>query len=276
METFFILQMAFLYVLAVGAAFGVTLVITKSCRWFRRRHYDVPVRDVSKGHRWSMTDLFSQPTYCNVSEEHIIAGAFCDSCGICVDDCNMKTADKKIPCKVLSDNAEMHEHHWVKGNLAMCSTCTNCEDVCGLEPRLCDYKCCWCWRTVHERCMDEVSKVCDLGPYKDFIVPPNSVRLKLVGFKGRRHLVVQSVKEPAVSNWNPLIVIANRKSGNGDGEMILQAFRGLLNPAQVIWDYVVCLRTSFRIQKTGIFRENNFKYQNDRHYYFGGGHIPRK
>jgi len=78
-----------------------------------------------------------------------------------------------------------------------------------------------------------MTKLCDLGPYKEFIVPPNCVRLKQVGIKGRRHLVVESVREPDTTNWKPLIVIANRKSGNGDGELILQTFRTLLNPAQV-------------------------------------------
>lgn len=225
--------MAFIYILAVGAAFGITIMITKSCRWFRKRHYDVPVRDIRKGHRWCMTDLFPHPTYCNISEEHILDGAFCDSCGICVEGRNMKTANKKLPCKALSNNSEIQEHHWIKGNLPLCSECEVCGEACGSEPRLSDFKCCWCWQTVHEGCVSATNKVCSLGTYKEFIVPPNCVRLKQVGFKGRRHLVVESVKEPAIVNWRPLIVIANRKSGNSDGEAILQAFRRLLNPAQV-------------------------------------------
>jgi diacylglycerol kinase (ATP) len=72
-----------------------------------------------------------------------------------------------------------------------------------------------------------------MGKYRQFIVPPNCVRLKLVGIKGRRHFIVESVKEPSIPHWKPLIVMTNRKSGNGDGEMILQAFRRILNPAQV-------------------------------------------
>ncbi len=225
--------MAYLYILAVFSAFLVTVLITKGCRWWRRRHYDVPARDVSKGHKWCMTDLFSHPTYCNISERHIIAGAYCDSCGICVEDENMKVADRKLKCKVLSDSSEMPRHHWIKGNLPLYSECDVCGDECGNLPSLSDLRCCWCHRTVHTQCVETMGKVCDLGVYKDFIVPPNAVRLKQVGFKGRRHWVVESVKEPNVPNWKPLIVIANRKSGNGDGEMILQAFRGLLNPAQV-------------------------------------------
>ena len=36
-----------------------------------------------------------------------------------------------------------------------------------------------------------------------------------------------------VRQWQPLIVIANRKSGNNDGAAILASFRSHLNPAQV-------------------------------------------
>lgn len=36
------------------------------------------------------------------------------------------------------------------------------------------------------------------------------------------------------SSFTPLIVIGNTKSGNNDGEIFLNAFRGQLNPAQVI------------------------------------------
>ena len=36
-----------------------------------------------------------------------------------------------------------------------------------------------------------------------------------------------------VRQWQPLIVIGNRKSGNNDGAAILASFRSHLNPAQV-------------------------------------------
>ena len=55
-----------------------------------------------------------------------------------------------------------------------------------------------------------------------------------MGWKGRRHLVLQEVTRPALDGWSPLIVVANRKSGNGEGDVVLQSFRRLLNPAQVL------------------------------------------
>lgn len=180
-------------------------------------------------------DIFTQPTYCNVSSNHIIHGAMCEFCGICVEDCNMKIANKRIRCKELSSRSVGRKHHWVKGNLPLCSTCNVCEDHCGNLPSLCDYRCLWCMRTVHEKCLKEVPDPCDLGRHKTVIVPPECVVLKRVGIKGRRHYIVDSVQAPPeIEGWHPLVVIANRKSGNGDGEHILRDCRKLLNPAQVI------------------------------------------
>ena len=105
---------------------------------------------------------------------------------------------------------------------------------CGVKPSLCDVRCTWCDRTVHDKCKDSESEECDLGKYKNLILPPNSLRLKLVGWKGRRHWSVAEIVDPPVNvDWSPLIVLANRESGNQEGEVILRAFRSLLNPAQV-------------------------------------------
>lgn len=225
--------MAFFYLAVLCVAFAFTVLVTKICRRLRQRHYEVPARDIRKGHRWCMTDVFSQPTYCSISENHIIHGAFCDSCGVCVEDANVKEADRILRCKELSTNHRFHRHHWVRGNLPLCSRCDICGQDCGTLPQLSDLRCVWCQRRLHEACLKAASEVCDLGPLRDCIVPPNCVRLKLVGIKGRRHLAVDSVRAPALAGWKPLVVIANRKSGNGDGEQILRSFRALLNPAQV-------------------------------------------
>lgn len=227
------MKMVFFHAGVIGMAFVIAYLLVKLWRKLRMKNYRIPARDVSKGHRWCMTDLFTQPTYCNISENHIISGAFCDSCGICVDASLIKEANKKLPCKELSNKCEFQKHHWVRGNLPLCSVCCDCNEACGQLPKLSDYRCLWCARTIHEQCYPPEDKICDLGPHRTCIVPPNCVTLKLVGMKGRRKYVVDSVRHPSITDWSPIIVIANRKSGNGDGDHILQAFRRVLNPAQV-------------------------------------------
>lgn len=176
----------------------------------------------------------------------------------------MKSADQKLPCKPLTWLGPATKHHWVKGevdvvqsvgqmgilkddrclffitadffagNLPLGSLCHVCNQECGADDGLSDFRCCWCHWTIHGDCRSEQDDICNLGHYRDCIVPPNCVKLKLVGWKGRRRFVVGEVKPPQSDTWNPVIVVANRKSGNNDGERILQAFRGILNPVQVI------------------------------------------
>lgn len=119
------------------------------------------------------------------------------------------------------------------GNTSPNSPCTVCEQQCGVDAALTDFRCCWCQRTVHAGCRGELGEVCDLGPHRACLVPPYCVRLDMLGWKGRRHLVVRRVVPPSYRPWSPLIVVANRRSGNNDGEHVLSAFRGILNPAQV-------------------------------------------
>ncbi|KAL3876679.1 hypothetical protein ACJMK2_034483 [Sinanodonta woodiana] len=204
-------------------------------RKYRKMHYEVPARDISKGHRWIMVDLFPESTFCNISHVRIKDGAKCDSCGICVDDKNMKTADKSIACKPLSLKGEVTPHLWMCGNYPLHSKCSICKENCGVLPDISDFRCCYCKRTVHEKCIPLLSKSCDFDSLAKFIVPPHCVELRRIGLLRRRQrLIVAKARHPGIENWRPLIVVANRKSGNNDGEEILCQFRELLNPAQVI------------------------------------------
>ncbi|KAH8009579.1 hypothetical protein HPB51_018272 [Rhipicephalus microplus] len=196
--------------------------------------YEIPAWDITKGHRWSVTDILSRTGYCSVCENLIVDGLFCDCCGICVDHGCCGVADRNFACKTLSSSGDSISHHWVKGNTSPNSRCAVCGQLCGLEAALSDFRCCWCQRTVHTGCTGKLAEVCDLGRHRACVVPPYCVRLRMVGWKGRRHLVVRSVNPPSYSPWSPLIVVANRRSGNNDGEHVLSAFRGILNPAQVV------------------------------------------
>ncbi|KAG8184445.1 hypothetical protein JTE90_026363 [Oedothorax gibbosus] len=202
-------------------------------RVFRRVHqrYELPARDISKGHRWCPIDGFPTRAHCSMCHTLIVEGYFCDSCGVCADRPCYKKADKGLKCKALSTSDAVLQHHWVKGNLPTILPCQVCSERVSDES---DLRCCWCQRIAHSGCVRRLHTVCDFGHLSAFVVPPQCVTLKKVGIKGRRHLVVDRVRPPSCEGWTPLIVIGNQKSGNNEGEAALRAFRGCLNPAQVI------------------------------------------
>lgn len=96
-------------------------------------------------HCWRDTDLFSHPTYCCVCAQHILQGAFCDCCGLRVDEGCLKKADKRFQCKeiMLKNDGRATDampHHWIRGNVPLCSYCVVCKQQCGSQPKLCDYR----------------------------------------------------------------------------------------------------------------------------------------
>lgn len=216
----------------VGGIFICIFILMQLYKRYRRMHFDVMVWDVTKGHRWIMMDVFTEPAFCNIGNFPIKHGARCSSCGICVDDSHMKDANKKLPCKSLSIKGSGTPHQWVKGNLPGTSLCCICGGQCGILPRICDRRCVWCKRTIHDDCSSN-GEFCDFGKFREIIVPPHCVELKRVGIRGRRYLIVGKAISPNFENWKPVIVLGNRKSGNNEGDVVLCAFRDILNPAQV-------------------------------------------
>ena len=217
----------------------ITIIITKLCKRRRRnKSQDLRVRDPRKGHRWLASDFIIKPTYCNVCKSSLVRGVFCDTCSISVHDGCEAEANKLFACKVmsLSERPSMR-HHWVEGNLPLCSTCVMCGAQCGVEPRLCDYRCIWCQLTVHEgQCYATMDTECTFGARRHLILPPSCVTLKTVGWRGRRSVVINTVRKPpaASQRWTPLLVIANPKSGGNEGTKLMSLFKGLLNPAQIV------------------------------------------
>ncbi|XP_066258337.1 diacylglycerol kinase epsilon [Euwallacea similis] len=196
----------------------------------------VGVRDSSKNHSWIPIKVTAKAWYCSVCESFLIhgIGLYCDCCGVCADSECVKKANQKLPCKSITSNSEVHFHHWVKGNLPLGATCSVCNEDCSVEPGLIDFQCCWCQRSVHTDCLKKVDEVCDFGPFRSMIVPPYCVQVARRKGALNKHLLLRNVKDPGWDKWSPLVVIANKKSGNSDGALILSGFRKYLNPAQVI------------------------------------------
>ena len=196
------------------------------------------VGDPQKGHQWHFTEFLDKPTYCNCCESTLVRGYYCETCIVCVHIGCVENASKRFACKVIVlSKMNPTKHHWVRGNLPLCSVCSVCGFHCGSEPKLCDLRCVWCQETIHDSCLRH-SKMsdCDFGKYKTLILPPQCISVNLVKWTShkKRH-VVREVNPPNIKNWSPLLVFANRKSGDNEGERLLRAFRGVLNPVQVRW-----------------------------------------
>nr|XP_030867454.2 diacylglycerol kinase epsilon isoform X1 [Gorilla gorilla gorilla] len=190
-------------------------------------------------HGWRDTDLFSQPTYCCVCAQHILQGAFCDCCGLRVDEGCLRKADKRFQCKeiMLKNDTKVLDampHHWIRGNVPLCSYCVVCKQQCGCQPKLCDYRCVWCQKTVHDECMKNSLKneKCDFGEFKNLIIPP-SYLTSINQMRKDKKTDYEVLASKLGKQWTPLIILANSRSGTNMGEGLLGEFRILLNPVQV-------------------------------------------
>jgi diacylglycerol kinase (ATP) len=225
-------------------------------------------------HHWVHSDLFAKPTFCNVCESGMMVsgGLCCTYCNLYADVNCLKNAEKKFKCKKLINTKKVQlpnevaaaaastssslpdslltfnkwAHHWIKGNLKLNSVCSICqEDDVGCEPSLNGFKCAWCWRTAHEKCLNCVSTPnlvdeCDFGHFGRILLKPNLIfydtQASISNNAGPLSLANFSLRTTQVSllhNWTPLIVFANPKSGNNDADVIVKNLTTLLNPLQV-------------------------------------------
>ena len=192
------------------------------------------VGDPHKGHRWFMTEILDKPTYCNFCERPLVRGGYCENCAISVHEECIDDATKKFACKVLVLSKRNYmNHQWVRGNLPLCGTCSVCGFHCGTEPRLCDLRCLWCQDKTHDQCLRRKSNVCDFGKYRTLILPPHCISLTVENWRSKKRFVVREVTPPPIKHWSPLLVFANCKSGDNEGERLLMAFKSILNPVQV-------------------------------------------
>uniref|UniRef100_A0A803Y8F9 Diacylglycerol kinase n=1 Tax=Meleagris gallopavo TaxID=9103 RepID=A0A803Y8F9_MELGA len=156
------------------------VLITLWCSFHRSRR-QMLIRDIfyKSEHDWHYTDLFGQPSYCCVCAQHVLRGTFCSCCGLRVCEGCLKKADQHFLCKEIVMRSEggargSMPHHWIRGNVPLCSHCMVCKQQCGTQPKLCDYRCVWCQCTVHDECMLDCLKVeeCTFGEFRDLIIPP--------------------------------------------------------------------------------------------------------
>nr|XP_033817816.1 diacylglycerol kinase epsilon [Geotrypetes seraphini] len=224
-------------------AVAAPVLFTLCCGWRRSRRRLLRQSFFRQSrHWWRFTDLFGRPTYCSVCEQHILQGAFCSCCGVCADEDCLRRAERRFACKEIVQGGErprghhhhqqQQQHHWTRGNLPLCSHCAVCKQQTGTQPRLCDYRCIWCQRTVHDDCMQTYENKCDFGEFKILIIPPSYLSA-VREMRKSKTVDYRKLASSIGGHWMPLIVLANTRSGSNMAEILLGEFKILLNPVQV-------------------------------------------
>ncbi|KAG7268154.1 hypothetical protein CRUP_023698 [Coryphaenoides rupestris] len=181
----------------------VVLTLWCSTRRSKRRIHMKEFFRKSK-HGWHYTDLFNKPTYCCVCSQHILHGAFCDCCGVCADEECLRRADRSLVCKEIMAPPRPNgasEHHWVRGNVPLASYCLVCEQQCGTQPKLCDFRI-----LLNPVQVFDLSK---LAPSKALqlctLLPPGSVRVLVCGGDGTVGWVLDAIDAMKLKGQDPFI-----------------------------------------------------------------------
>lgn len=208
--------------------------------WLVTHNYAKPtvnITDGRKGHLWKQKNSLTY--FCNICELLLNAqGYTCEYCGVSCDKHScMKIADKKLKCKQQREKKEMSAeefcHLFVKGNLQG-SKCRKCQtEIEGVhEPGIHGTRCIWCLEDFHDVCATS-DLICNFGKYQEFVIPPFAIKACRTRKAPILHLK-EITQIPQWSKWNPLIVIANIKSGSSEANEVATMFRRILNPIQIV------------------------------------------
>ncbi|KAM3964376.1 diacylglycerol kinase epsilon [Aphomia sociella] len=180
-----------------------------------------------RGHTWRSIECnksIPYNIYCTVCGKLMLplVGLFCECCAVSACKRCHYVIEKRFQCKPVSwPSDKPFHHHWVNVGTVRVENPDSAEDC------IKKYFCCWCQRTKlsHLDPLNDLEE-CDFQKYKNIIIPPSCVQIE----KG----IISNIKPLQNKNWEPLIIIANRKSGSNRSDEVLSIFRGLLNPIQVV------------------------------------------
>ncbi|PVD37197.1 hypothetical protein C0Q70_04192 [Pomacea canaliculata] len=192
-------------------------------------------------HVWRLKH-FNRPAYCNLCLNMLVGlgkqGLCCTFCKYTVHErCVQRAPASCITTYVKSKKvSQVMNHHWVEGNCT--GKCDKCRKSIKSYNGVTGLHCRWCHQTLHNRCASQQKPECDLGPYRDHVLPPIAVcpavlvRVPCV----QPHYPVQggsSFQITPLEGTHPLLILINPKSGGKQGARLLRKFQYLLNPRQV-------------------------------------------
>ena len=139
------------------------------------------------------------------------------------------------------------DHHWVQRKHIK-GKCKHCGKT--FQSKSGGVSCSWCSISYHSsaQCQEARSgdSPCGLGVHSGLIMPPHwiiklpkkgNIRSSVDGVDNQRRADDESpvfvLKPLPISNYSPLVVFLNPKSGGNQGAKLLKRFQSLLNPRQV-------------------------------------------
>ncbi|CAE1322443.1 dgkA [Acanthosepion pharaonis] len=177
-------------------------------------------------HCWYLKHFRTQ-MHCNMCQSILSGmgkkGLCCQFCKYIVHErCVQKAPANCIMTYVKSKKSiQDMQHFWVDGN------CTQKCDKCkkSIKSGINGKTCRWCKAVYHDKCATSVKQECDLGEFRDHILPPTSIVPAV--------LHQSSFQIDPVPGTHPLLVFINPKSGGKQGEKMFQKFQYMFNPRQV-------------------------------------------